>query len=102
VYVRDTAGGPGAGRIFVPSDVATDEIFGFLTYGLPVESFDGAKLSSPPQPGDRFLLSGYSAEAEATALAPYLGTTPRLLAEGPAFPDGRGPTFFVYETRDAP
>jgi hypothetical protein len=98
VYVRDAAAQHAGGRIYVPSGVATDEVFAFLSAGLAVESFDGQALSSPPQPGDRFLVSGYFADQELAGLAPSLGPSPRPLAEGPGFPDGRGPTFLVYET----
>lgn len=97
-YVRDTAGSPGGGRIFVPQGVADAEVFRFLTYGVAVERFDGAELSSAPRPGDRFLLPGY----KAAALASYLGSDPRPLAEGPAFPDSSGPTFVVYQIPGQP
>jgi hypothetical protein len=98
VYVRDAAEAHAGGRIFVSQGIASDEIFSFLTHGLAVETFDGANLSSSPQPGDRFLLSGYFADQEAAALAPFLGPHPHPLAEGPGFPDGRGPTFLVYQS----
>jgi 4-amino-4-deoxy-L-arabinose transferase-like glycosyltransferase len=102
VYVRDAAGAPGGGRIYVPRTVVADEVFAFLSAGLPVETFEGAMLSAPPQPGDRFLISGYFAEQEVAALAPFLGANPQPLAAGPGFPDGRGPTFFVYQIPVAP
>jgi hypothetical protein len=101
-YVRDAAGAPGGGRIYVPRTVVADEVFAFLSAGLPVETFEGAMLSAPPQPGDRFLISGYFAEQEVAALAPFLGANPQPLAAGPGFPDGRGPTFFVYQIPVAP
>ncbi|MEI7772819.1 MAG: glycosyltransferase family 39 protein, partial [Chloroflexales bacterium] len=100
VYVRAAADARAGGRIYVPRAVAADQIFAFLSAGLPVETFDGAALSSPPRPGDHFLLSGYFADQEAAALTPVLGPDP--LAEGPGFPDGRGPTFLVYQIPMAP
>ena len=95
VYVRDTA--QAGGRIYVPRDVTDNDSFAFLSADLPVETFDSATPSVVPQPGDRFLISGYFIDQELADLAPFLGPNPRPLAAGPAFPDGRGPTFLVYE-----
>lgn len=92
-YVRATGG---AEQFYVPRDIRDDPSFAFLATGLPVETFEGATLSAPPQPGARFLLSGYFASAEAAGLAEALGQPPVLEQNGPPFPDGRGPTFYVY------
>lgn len=97
VYVQDAQASRGAGRIFVPTKIAENETFRYLSYGVAVELFDGATLSSPPQSGDRFVLSGYEIAAELADLAPYLGPSPLPLEVGSAFPDNRGPTFVVYQ-----
>ncbi|MBX0327905.1 hypothetical protein K2Z83_09485 [Oscillochloris sp. ZM17-4] len=99
VYVRDAAGSPSGGKIYVPYEISTNDVFAFLRAGLDVESFDRATLSAPAQPGDRVLISGYLIDQELADLAPLLGPDPRPLAAGPSFPDGRGPTFLVYEAR---
>lgn len=101
-YVR-AAGG--AAPVYVPREVAEHPSFAFLAWGLPVGTFDpeapaGAPLANPPPaPGATFLLSGYFAEAEAAALAPVLGPGAAPEAAGDPFPDGRGPTFYVYRAR---
>lgn len=95
VYVGDTT--QAGRRIYVPRDVAENDTFAYLSSGLGIETFDGATPSAPPQPGDRFLISGYFIDQERADLAPFLGPNPRPLAVGPDFPDGRGPTFLVYE-----
>jgi hypothetical protein len=89
------------GRLYVPAEVRGHPSFAFLAAGRQVETFalldEGgpAVLSAPPAQGDRFLLSGYFAEAEAAALASLLGAAPEPLSAGPPFPDGRGPTYYV-------
>ena len=90
-----------AGRSYVPEGVRGHPSFLFLAAGRPVETFTGgpelpvSEFSAPPMPGDRFLLSGYFAEQEATALAAALGPMPAPETTGPPFPDGRGPTYYV-------
>lgn len=95
------AGADGApGRLYVPTEVRRHPSFAFLAAGRPLETFDGggaagARLSAPPRPGDRFLLTGYFAAEEAAALSPVLGPHAAPAASGPPFPDGRGPTYYV-------
>lgn len=97
-YVRETW--RDGEQIYVPEEIRSHPSFAFLTAGLPVETFSGAELSAPPRPGARFLLSGYFADEEAAALRPALGANTAVEAEGPLFPDGRGPTFIVVRMKD--
>ncbi len=99
-HVRELAeanGGTLATQVYVPEVVRSDPVFAFLTTGLAVQSFAGAELSEPAEPDAIFLLSGYFAADEADALAPILGVNAKPTAEGPAFPDGQGVTFYVYK-----
>ncbi|NCC31434.1 MAG: phospholipid carrier-dependent glycosyltransferase, partial [Chloroflexia bacterium] len=99
-YVRELAdanGGTLATQVYVPEVVRSDPVFAFLTTGLAVQSFAGAELSEPAEPDAIFLLSGYFAAEEAAALASILGGNAKPIAEGPAFPDGQGFTFYVYK-----
>ncbi|NTU80255.1 MAG: hypothetical protein HGA45_12920, partial [Chloroflexales bacterium] len=57
------------------------------------------RLEAPAPPGAPFLLSGYFAEQEAASLAAALGPDAAPEAAGAPFPDGRGPTFYVYRAR---
>ena len=102
VYVREHGGGA---IHYVPRDVREHPSFAFLTAGLPLATFDPAappgmaQLDPPPPPGAPFLLTGYFAEQEAAALAAVLGAGAAPEAAGPPFPDGRGPTFYLYRAR---
>ena len=99
VYLRDVADREGVaavGTLYVPQGLQGDPVFDFLTHGLTYQTFDGAQLSAPAPAGARFLVSGYFAAAETAALAPVLGPAATPEQAGPLFPDGRGPTFYVY------
>ena len=99
VYLRDVADREGVaavGTLYVPQGLQGDPVFDLLTHGLAYQTFDGAQLSAPAPAGARFLVSGYFAAEETAALAPVLGPAATPEWVGPRFPDGRGPTFYVY------
>jgi hypothetical protein len=89
----------GPGRLFVPEGVADSPSFTFLAAGRPVERFSSASgaatFTTPPAPGDRFLLSGYFAEDEAAAIARALGAPLVPAGAGPPFPGGQRATYYV-------
>jgi hypothetical protein len=98
-YLRDSADdrGPQAlSQIFIPKGLQDNSVFQYLTYGLPVQWFDGARLSEPAAPGALFVLSGYTYGQDLPLLAPYLGATPRPAGNGPELPDGSNPSFIIY------
>nr|WP_256439729.1 glycosyltransferase family 39 protein [Candidatus Chloroploca mongolica] len=99
-YIRAVAnenGGELPRQIYVAEGLKNDQIFMFLTSGLHIETFRGASLSAPPEPGALFLFGGYFADEEAALLAPILGLDAAPTGSGPAFPDGQGVTFYMYE-----
>ncbi|PDV98264.1 phospholipid carrier-dependent glycosyltransferase [Candidatus Chloroploca asiatica] len=104
-YIRAVAnenGGELPRQIYVAEGLKNDQIFMFLTSGLHIETFRGASLSAPPEPGALFLFGGYFADEEAAVLAPILGTDAAPTGSGPAFPDGQGVTFYMYEVGVSP
>ena len=104
VFVRDLAERRHAtdlGDVFVADSVASSDVFTYLTYGLTSQTFAEGELSRPAEAGALFVLSGYSYEAQARALASYLGDEPSPLLLGPPFPGLATPSFVVYERRAA-
>lgn len=93
--VADREGAAAAGAVYLPAGLRGDPVIDYLAHGLAFQTFEGAALSAPPPPGARFVLTGYFAEQERAGLAAVIGpAAPELVGE--PFPDGRGPTYYVY------
>jgi len=96
-YVREYAnqhGPQSVSNIYVPAGLTHNSVFVYLTYQLPVPTFEGSTLSRPAPPDARFVLSGYTYQRDTQTLAPYLGREPLLVERGPPLP-GR-PTAAAY------
>lgn len=99
VYVRQVAdqhGSAFARQVYVPQGLIENDVFTYLVYGLPVQTFKGDTLSQPAEPGALFVLSGYSHEKNVENLRPYIGDDPPLVGHGSDLPGTGTPSFFVY------
>jgi hypothetical protein len=86
-------------QVFVPAKLAANPVFAYLAYGLPVQSFDGARLSGPAAAGALFIVSGYSYPKEAESIVAALNLEPTPLLFGAKLPDGITPSFVVYRKK---
>jgi hypothetical protein len=99
-YVREFAEthGPDAlTDVYVPRTLARNDVFAFLTHGLPVQTFrsEGASPSVPPDA--RLILSGYTYQRDIAELDHTLDPAAEPVARGPDLPGTDNPSFFVYE-----
>jgi hypothetical protein len=97
-YVRglaDTQGPEAVRQVYVAERLTDNPVFGYLTYGLPVQSF-GARLSAPAAPGALFVVQSSFAQAELRELIARNGLDPTPVLRGPLLPDGSLPAFVVY------
>jgi 4-amino-4-deoxy-L-arabinose transferase-like glycosyltransferase len=102
VYLRDIAdeqGSEALRRVYVQRGLTDNAVMRYLSYGLPVATFDDGVFSRPPQSGDQFVLSGYTYEQARAELAASLDLTPQPVARGPDLPGRDTPSFVVYEAR---
>jgi 4-amino-4-deoxy-L-arabinose transferase-like glycosyltransferase len=104
-YIRTLADqqGPEAARqIYVPRRLVDNAVFEYLTYGLPVQTFDEGRLSAPAQAGALFMLPSTIKPPDLRALVQQNSLSPAPVATGPLLPDGATVSFVVYrkEIRD--
>jgi hypothetical protein len=80
----------------VPAAPHDRDVLNYLTEGLDIGSFEGARLSAPP--GDRALLLAYgdTPQAEREAARRALGAGAAQLGVAPAGRPGGPPEFIVY------
>jgi hypothetical protein len=82
--------------VYVQSLLADNQVFAYLTHGLPVQTFEGGDFSRPVATGTRFVFSGYASQQEvAEKMGTYVGTSPTPVLTGPPLPNG-SPSFRVY------
>jgi 4-amino-4-deoxy-L-arabinose transferase-like glycosyltransferase len=102
-YLRNTADARDAAlldQVYVARDVADNSVFGYLTRGVAVQTFDEARVSHPPQPGALFVLSGYTYPQDVQLLQAEVGPLSGPVATGPAFPGVDEPSFLVYRLQE--
>ncbi|MFL5806892.1 MAG: glycosyltransferase family 39 protein [Roseiflexaceae bacterium] len=98
-YIRRLADdqGPEAVRqVYVPEQLVDNPVFEYLTYALPVQTFDGRHLSAPAPPGALFVLPSTISGQAARALLEQSGLELATMATGPLLPDGATASFVVY------
>jgi hypothetical protein len=115
-YVRNLAEQKGAGeseqeanqqtridQVYVPSGLTGNSVFEYLTWGVPVQTFEDGNVSRPARAGALFVFSGYATPQQVAASLKRFSQTfapPGAVfvhaADGPALPDGSGPSFVVY------
>lgn|GEM_PF-502070 len=99
-YLRDLVDkeGPEAlSQMYVPEGLMRNSVLTYMTYGLPVKTFNEASLPRLAQSESRFILSGYTLQKDKQLLIPYIGSDPVPLVYGPDFPSRDQPSFAVYE-----
>jgi len=100
-YVRalaDAQGPQAVQQVFVSDKLAGNEVFGYLTYHLPVQTFS-RRLTARAQSGAQFVVAGSTSQADLRALIERNGLDPTPLAVGPLLPDGSTPAFVVYRKK---
>jgi hypothetical protein len=102
IFVQDLADHQGVQalrQVFVPAKVAANPVFAYLADGLPVQNFDGGRLSGPAASGALFIVSGYSYPKDTDSIVAAMNLEPTPLLFGARLPDGITPSFVVYRKK---
>src|SRR5262249_20505033 len=102
IFVEDLADHQGVQalrQVFVPAKVAANPVFTYLAYGLPVQSFDGSRLSGPAAAGALFIVPGYSYPQDTDPIIAPPPFEPSPLLFGSKLTDGITPSFVVYRKK---
>jgi hypothetical protein len=98
-YIRTLADqqGPEAARqVYVPQRLVDNPVFEYLTYGLPVQTFDAGRLSTPARVGALFVLPSTIKPPDLRVLVQQNDLGPAPVLSGPLLPDGATASFLVY------
>jgi Dolichyl-phosphate-mannose-protein mannosyltransferase len=98
-YIRalaDDQGPEAARQVYVPAQLVDNPVFQYLTYELPVQTFDARRLSAPAPLGALFVLPSTIKPQDLRVLVEQNGLGPAPVASGPLLPDGATPSFVVY------
>lgn len=87
---------PGRYRIYFSSDMARQDVTRFLTSGLAIGEFDGQRFSPALDGPALILLPDGADNTLGKQVLVALGPQGRLLATGPAIPDGTHPLYTIY------
>jgi 4-amino-4-deoxy-L-arabinose transferase-like glycosyltransferase len=98
-YLRDAADARDTAvldQVYVAQELTDNAVFGYLTYGVVVQTFSETGVSRPPQPGALFVLSGYTYRQDVQSLRAEVGPLSGPVLTGPTFPGVDDPSFVVY------
>jgi len=102
MFLREQAdryGSDSLNRIYVPADLMQNAVLIYLTYRLPIHTYDQHTPSAAVPPGSLVIMSGFLFPKEAPSLEASLDLEPKPVQVGPTLPDQRTPSFVMFRKK---
>jgi len=95
----DRQGSDSLKRIYVPANLMKNAVMTYLTYDLPVRTYDERTPSAAVPPGSFVIMSGLLFPKDVPKLAAALDLDTRPIQFGPTLPDHRTPAFVIFRKK---